>query len=311
MTLGENSLDFVARGAPVSNPAANKRPLASFGLAAGGQTATAAVCAARLGLSARYIGAFGDDEWARRVRGDLTASGVEVCAVERAGVGNRIAVVLVAADGDRTILEHRDHRLTLQADDVRPAWVTGGRVLLVDATSPGASLAAAAVARQAGVPVLIDIDTVVPEADELLEAVDLIVVPQDFVAAWSGGADLQTGVRRMQARFPTASAIIVTRGPEGSVAYVDGTEIETHGYDVAVVDTTGAGDAFRGGLAAAWVRHRRGQPFEAVLAFANATAALNCRAVGAQAGLPSVEDVERLVTTEASGRSNRKSALRR
>ena len=76
----------------------------------------------------------------------------------------------------------------------------------------------------------------------------------------------------------------------------EGCEIRTRAYRVDVVDTTGAGDAFRGGLAAAWVRLDAAAPLEDILRYANATAALNCRAVGAQTALPTWAEVEGLVT---------------
>jgi sugar/nucleoside kinase (ribokinase family) len=71
--------------------------------------------------------------------------------------------------------------------------------------------------------------------------------------------------------------------------------VRTPAFPVPVVDTTGAGDAFRAGLAAAWVRGGEAATLARALAVANATAALNCRAEGAQQGLPSWEEVSALV----------------
>jgi sugar/nucleoside kinase (ribokinase family) len=84
---------------------------------------------------------------------------------------------------------------------------------------------------------------------------------------------------------------VATLGSEGSLARFEGREIRTPAITVEVLDTTGAGDAFRGGLASAWLRAGNGAQVDQLLRYANAVAALNCRAVGAQAGLPTPTEV--------------------
>ena len=74
----------------------------------------------------------------------------------------------------------------------------------------------------------------------------------------------------------------VTLGEEGSLAWCNGREIRTPAFQIDCVDSTGAGDAFRGGFAAACLREPNGD-VEDVLAYANATAALNCRVLGGAA----------------------------
>jgi sugar/nucleoside kinase (ribokinase family) len=72
-------------------------------------------------------------------------------------------------------------------------------------------------------------------------------------------------------------------------------EFETPAAAVEVVDTTGAGDAFRGGFAAGWLHMGAGAQVAALLEFASAVAALSCRAVGAQTSLPTRAEVHRLL----------------
>jgi len=94
VSLGENSLDFVAVMEP-GHAVAAKRRLRRFDLFSGGQTATAAVACARLGLKARYIGAFGDDDWGARGRRSLEQEGVDLVAISHPRCPSRIAVVIV------------------------------------------------------------------------------------------------------------------------------------------------------------------------------------------------------------------------
>lgn len=305
VTIGENSLDVVGH-CQAADPGLTKHTLSSFALHVGGQTATAAAAAARLGVAARYIGAFGADDWGTRVRDTLAARGVDVRAVIRNGASSRVAIVLVDGAGERVVYEHRSPELELGPDEVPAAWIEDARCLLVDGTSPAAALAAARIARRAGIPSLVDVDRRSDATDRLFAEIDVIVVPEPFVRAWTGSRDLEAGLEDLGRAFPRAHALVATRGAAGSVALVDGIRLVTPGYPVAVLDTTGAGDAFRGGFAAAWVRlSARGRvPAADVLARANATAALSCRGAGAQGGLPTAAEVEQLVTGTPRARSN-------
>jgi sulfofructose kinase len=302
VTLGENSLDVVAVVGP-GRPAAGKQRLDDFRLEPGGQMSTAALGCARLGLRTRYIGVFGADEWSRRARAPLHAAGVEVVAFECPGVSGRVAVILVDAAGERTVLERRDDGLVLDTGAITPDMIATSRVLLADATQPGAALRAIALAREAGTVSVCDVDQVSPEAAAILEVVDVAVVPGPFVTAWANTTDLHAGLERLAAHCRHASLVIATCGAGGSLAWCPEGVISTPGLQVPVVDTTGAGDAFRAGLIAGMVHLGPDAAVADVLQFANATGALNCRTVGAQRGLPSLDEVREHVTVGRPGLS--------
>lgn len=302
VALGENSLDFVAVGGRHAMTA-NKQSLSEFRLEPGGQMTTAALGCARLGLRTRYIGVFGDDEWSDRARAPLDAAGVEVVAVTLRGVPGRIAVILVDASGDRTVLERRDARLVLEPSSITDAAIAEARVLLADATQPEATLHAVGVARAAGTISVSDVDQVTPAALAILAEVDVAIVPSAFVAAWAGTPDLPSGLRRLAAHCRRASMVVATCGAEGSLAWCGDHVVQTPGVTVEVADTTGAGDAFRAGFVSALVHLGPDAQVEDVLRFANATGALNCRVVGAQSGLPTLDEVTGHVTAGLPGLS--------
>ena len=283
--LGESSLDFVA---VVTSPihSDSKLPMERFETMAGGQTATALVACARLGHRARYVGAIGGDEAGTFIRRSLQQESVDVAAVTREGVRSRVAVVLVETEtGKRTILERRDPRLVLEPPEIDESLVTSGRVLLVDCVDVGASIAAAEMARRSGMPVIVDAEQPGPRVNELLRAIDVIVVARTFLDSFSGGTTTGLALQRLDDECHPALAV-VTLGPEGSLARFEGREIRTPAVEVDVIDTTGAGDAFRGGFAASWLRSGATPDVAQLLRAANAVAGLNCRALGAQAGLP-------------------------
>jgi sugar/nucleoside kinase (ribokinase family) len=91
------------------------------------------------------------------------------------------------------------------------------------------------------------------------------------------------------------SLTCATLGPRGSLSLLDGKEVRTPAFDVHVEDTTGAGDAFRAGFIAAWLRAGDEPSVHDVLRYAHGVAALNCRRLGARDGLPRHEEVEELI----------------
>jgi sulfofructose kinase len=92
-----------------------------------------------------------------------------------------------------------------------------------------------------------------------------------------------------------ATLVCATLGEAGSLAVTDDGDIRTPGFAVSVVDTTGAGDVFRGGFISGWLRGGAEAQTEDVLRYANAAAALKCRALGARAGIPTHAEVARLL----------------
>jgi sulfofructose kinase len=294
--FGLNSVDLltVVGEFPTNN---SKQRLQRFARLPGGQMATAMVVAARLGWSARYIGRFGADEFGALARESLEREGVDVTAARTVpGATNQFAVIIVdARTGERTVLWDRHPDLSMTPEDVPYDAVTSGRMLIVDCHETAAATQAAKFAREAGIPTLIDVERVRPGISELLQHIDGIIAAQGFPAALTGYDDPGRAIDMIGREFD-ARMVTVTLGEEGSLTWCGGRRIRTPGFKIDCVDSTGAGDVFRGALAAACLRAPSGE-LEEALAYANATAALNCRALGARAGIPNVEEVERLLAT--------------
>jgi sugar/nucleoside kinase (ribokinase family) len=292
--LGLNSVDLLAVVAeyPASN---TKQRLQRFARLPGGQIATAVVTCARLGWSARYIGRFGGDDLGALSLASLTAEGVDTTACRTiAGATNQFAVILVdARSGDRTVLWDRHPALAMTAADVDGEAVTSGRVLIVDCHETAASTQAARDARLAGIPTIIDVERVRPGTAEMLQHIDAVIAAQSFPGELTGYDEPGRALDAIAREFATP-LVCVTLGREGSLARCNGREIRTPAFPVDCVDTTGAGDVFRGGFAAGCLRAPDGH-IEDVLAYANAAAALNCRALGARGAIPNGGEVERLL----------------
>lgn len=292
--LGLNSVDLLSVVAEHPSPNSKQR-IQRFARLPGGQAATAMVTCARLGWRVRYIGRFGADDNGALSRHSLMEEGVDVsAAVTVAGATNQFAVIVVdARSGERTIMWDRHPGLAMTRADVPADAVTSGRVLLVDCHETEAAARAAQLARAAGIPTVIDVERVRPGIADLLEQIDVIIAAAEFPGALTGKP---TGeALAVLAREFRAALVCVTLGCEGSLALCQGREIRTPAFHVPVVDTTGAGDVFRGGFIAAWLLHAATADVEELLTYANAVAALKCRVLGARQGIPGPDEVAALL----------------
>ncbi len=292
--LGQNSVDQLAVVAefPRSN---TKHRIERFARLPGGQVASAMVCCARLGWRARYVGRFGDDDLGRLGLSSLADEGVDTSAAQTVTARTRSAIVLVdGRTGDRTVLWDRDASLALRAGDVGDDVWTSARVLHVDCEDIGAATAAAKAARGAGTLTVIDVEAVLPGVPALLRHIDVIIASEGFPEKLTGHKDTGTALAAMSREYGPAVAC-VTLGSAGSLAMSQGREIRTPAFDVPVVDSTGAGDAFRGGFISGYLQAGSDADVADVLTFATAVAALKCRLLGARDGLPRVADVEQFL----------------
>jgi sulfofructose kinase len=296
--VGLNATDTViplakypVRGSKTEYPMANVLP--------GGQVATTVVACQHWGLRTRYVGKLGDDAAAALHREAFANAGVETHITTVPGGFSAQSLILVDAEGERTVLCRRDERLTLQPEDLEREWIVNARALHIDGHDTAAATVAARWAHAAGVPVIADLDELYPGVEELLENVDYLIVSRDFPGRLMSEPDLERSLQQMQRRFG-CRLTAATLGQEGVVAW-DGRQLRsTAAYCVPVVDTTGAGDIFHAGFIYGLLQ---GWPLGRQLDFACAAAALNCTAVGARGGIQGVEAIEGLMATDSRYRT--------
>jgi len=278
--LGLNAMDTicVVPGFPRFNTKTHMREVR---IEPGGQVATALATCTRLGLRARYIGSVGSDDWGKRQIASLRAEDLDLHVREVEGATSQVAIIVIEEGvGERTILWRRDPRLAYPVEALRPEWITNARILHLDGCDASAALQAAKWAREAGIPVVIDIDEIYDESThELLRLVDYLIASSDFAE----------DPRELAERYG-CGVVGITRGAEGAT-FVDRDRrlIQSPGFKVPVADTTGAGDVFHGGfiygLLQSW-------PLKETIRFANAVAAMKCTQIGARRGIPSLREAQ-------------------
>ncbi len=285
--LGQNSVDHLCL---VNDyPACGtKTDALGYHLMPGGQVATATLAAHRLGLRACYVGAVGDDAFGERACAVLRDDGVDTALKVVPGAQTQFAMVVVDRQGERTLVEHYDPATVVKVADLDREIIGSCGVLHLDITDVPAAIQAARWAREAGALVSMDIDRLLPGAEELLDLVDLLVASEGLPQQL-GSPDPRLALFTLRKHCPQG-LVCITMGERGCVA-VDGRSeaLWIPAFDVEVVDSTGCGDVFRGSLIYAVLQ---GWDAERALRFAAAGAALQAGSLGAQGGVPRLVEVE-------------------
>ncbi|HEX7746996.1 MAG TPA: PfkB family carbohydrate kinase [Micromonosporaceae bacterium] len=256
----------------------------------GGQAANTAAWLAAEGVAVSLVAAVGDDAAGTARLDELRGAGVHL-AIRRCAAPTGTVIVL-AHQGDRTMVADRGANLQLAAADVEAglAQTTDARHLhlsgytLLDAESRGAGQGALAAARRRGLTTSVDAASAQPLRQVGAEAflawvhgVDLLLANADEAAALAGGTD---PVDQARSLTTVARQVVVKRGAAGAVwAERDGRLFTAPAHPARRVDPTGAGDAYAAGLLAALLR---GAGAEAGLHRAAALGAVAVATVGAR-----------------------------
>ncbi|MBV8629951.1 MAG: carbohydrate kinase family protein [Silvibacterium sp.] len=257
----------------------------------GGQVATTVVACRCWGLTTRYVGKLGDDDAAGLHRMEFGRAGVETQLVAVPDCASPQSLIIVDAAGERTVLCRRDERLVLQPSELERDWIVSARALHIDGHDTAAAIQAACWARQAGIPVVADLDEAYPGVEELLANVDYLIVSRNFPSQVTGEPRLEEALQCMCSRYGSVLTA-ATLGEHGVVAWDGSHFLHAAAYRVSVADTTGAGDIFHAGFIYGLLQ---GWALQRLLDFACAAAALNCTAAGARGRIAPLSEIEDLI----------------
>lgn len=320
--LGLAALDMIAGVS--TYPAPDSKVRTTFLRTTGGGNAANSVTAARrLGVPTRLVTQVGDDANGSAVLAELARDGVDMthARVARATSTPFTYVLVAEHGGTRTCVATVPHE-QLQACDMHAAMLHDASVLLLDGRHTLAAIALARLAHARGVPVLLDVERMRPHLEELLPLADFVVTSAAFPQLFAPQAPTALHAMQMVLRATRGAFVVTTRGARGCTLlrrrrggdhdhYDAERTTRAHGVDVVtrhvhgednewqvmecsawpdatVVDTTGAGDAFIGGIAYAVAT---GMDTERMLRLASYVAMRKLSCVGSRAGLPRREDV--------------------
>jgi sugar/nucleoside kinase (ribokinase family) len=300
LVLGDVNPDLVLRGGEVI-PAFGQaeRIVEEANLTIGGSGGILACGAARLGLRTAFCGVVGDDLFGRFVREEMMGHGVDISGlIVQPDRPTGITVVLSAPD-DRAMLTAPGTIGDLRADLLDLRLLHSARHVHVSSFFLQPGLAADLPRlfqsiRERGGTVSVD-----PNWDpsgewdgglmRLLPRLDVFMPNAMEAMRMARISELDQAIARLRAH---TSMVVIKNGGSGAVASSLGETVRAPGFQVAVQDSTGAGDSFDAGFLATWLD---GQSIEQSLAVGNACGALSTRAVGGTAGQPTMKEALALV----------------
>jgi sulfofructose kinase len=289
--VGTNSVDhvFLVPDTVTSIVGAGKARVSERQILCGGQTATAVCATAALGLRSGYAGAFGSNAEGGLIADTLKRCGVNISHTTVCEGPNRQAIILVDPQGLRTVLWHREESLKITHNHVRAAVNRAGLVH-VDDDDPEIALSAVQSASEATVPTTSDIEHPTEWAERLISRVTYPILDEDLPRSLTGESDPERALRKL--RRLNGGLLCMTMGDRGAAALENDRFHLSPAFQVAVTDTTGAGDVFRAGFIYA-VLHR--WAVADILRFANAAAAVSCTRLGAIPSVPTLDEVRSLL----------------
>ena len=258
----------------------------------GGPAGNSTAGAATLGMSAAFCGTVGDDADGRMILEDFARQGVDTSMVKvRKGATSAIAYLWIEEKtGNRSCAWTREGLDELTADEIDPEAVAAAKILHVDGHNAAGAIAAAKVAREAGVLVNYDAGTHRDGMEELLGLADLMVCSEEFILKLTGLKDAEEAVRQVYAKY-RPKVCGATMGVRGSMCFDGRDFVKCPAFKVdKVVDTTGCGDLFHAGFA---LRYLETQDLMECQRFGAAVSALKCRGLsGRPPSAPTRAEVE-------------------
>lgn len=301
VVFGSINMDLVVTSPHLPQPGETLSGHAFF-TAPGGKGANQAVAAARLGAETVMVGRLGDDSFARPLLDNLEANGVDVTQIETdTAVSSGVALITVDERGENTIVVvgGANGRVGSSEIDRLTAVLQAGDILLLQLEIPlTAVVSAANIAAQKEAMIILDPAPAQPLPKELIQLVDILTPNETEAGILSGvpvqgRASAETAVYHLQQLG--ARQLLIKMGGAGAIWAGENKIDHLSAYQVDVVDTVAAGDAFNGGLAAGLCA---GLDTKEALQWALAAGGLATTKRGAQAAMPTRQDLLELLASQ-------------
>jgi ribokinase len=259
----------------------------AFSTFPGGKGANQAVAAARLGAEVNMLGKVGNDLFGKKLKEILTQENVNVDFVDvTTNKETGTASIIISDDDNRIIVVPGAN------NEVTPEWVSfheeqirKSDILLLQLEIPLESVKnAAQIAKKHKIPVILNPAPYQKLPTDLLKDVTYLTPNEhEYKQLLEEATKEEFDLIRAKS--------IITKGEEGVEFLLNNEKILVNAQKVDVVDTTGAGDTFNGALA---VELSKKQDMKEAVLFASIAGSLSVTKLGAQSGMPSLNDVKEI-----------------
>ena len=292
VVVGSLFMEHTARVAKLPDPGENVQAK-EYLKNGGGKGFNQAIAASRFTQDIAMIGCVGQDPNGDMLIEALRSQGVDVRAILRSNQHTGTNLISVADSGKSTIVSNAGANEDLSVDDIHrfKELIETAKLLVLQLESPLPTIRAAIeIAHQANVPILLNPTPAQALDAETLSQITYITPNERELLKLTNAIEQSKGATTL--RQMGVQHVIVTLGERGSVLKMEGKDARVDTFKVKVVDTTAAGDAFSGALAAQLVL---GKDILEAMKIANATGALTTTKLGSYAAIPTRLEVEALM----------------
>ncbi|MGM0502045.1 MAG: carbohydrate kinase family protein [Bacillota bacterium] len=288
--FGDINVDYIGRMDRIPN-IDEELPIYNLEKFCGGAATNVAVALARLDKKTGYMGSIGDDSNGKELLERLQNEGVDVSRVnKKEGYLSGTVFAIIDNDGERRLLSYLGANLQTKKEDFDKEYISKTKILHMSNPLLSVVPTLLSYARENNLMISFDPGTLISskglkEIEYIIKETDILFLNRveynDLVKNSEKGLDefLERGCKM----------VVYKKGKEGSLLKTaNGKEINSPGFNVEVVDTTGAGDAFAGGFLTAYLNELE---LKDIMEFANAVAAISVTSKGAKEALPTLDKV--------------------
>lgn len=269
-----------------------------YKLAPGGKGANQAVAASRLDGQVTFVGRVGEDSNGKRLMTQLEEEDIDInyiCVDTTSNTG--LAVIMLEDSGDNRIVVYSGANMNIAMENVEKAFEKDyDAVLLQLEIADDIVLGTFKLAKEKGIPVVLDTAPARSIPLNEFKGID-IISPNETEATALTGIEVNSFQSARQAAKVLQSLcdpkyVVIKMGSKGAMAFDCCNFLHIPAYNVDVVDTTAAGDAFTAAMA---VEYIRSGDIKQAVEFANAVGALTVTKLGAQPSLPTRREVDKFI----------------
>ncbi|WP_027965341.1 ribokinase [Halalkalibacillus halophilus] len=260
----------------------------------GGKGANQAIAASKLGAEVTMIGCVGEDAFAKELIENFEANGIDTTSIQKVqeqptGIAS---ITIAESDNHIIVVPGANHAVQPKMIEEYKDIIIKSDLLLLQHEIPLNTVAFIVdLAYKNGTDVVLNPAPAHSIPLEVLEKVKYLTPNEHELSEILDDEEKTSFYRNNREKF------IVTQGGKGVEYYQDGQEQHVPGFDVDVVDTTGAGDSFNGGFSVALAQ---GKSLETCCYYGNAVGALSVSKLGAQTGMPTHSEVEAFLASYRS-----------
>ena len=260
----------------------------------GGAPAANSACGlATLGLKTAFLGFLGNNIQSDIARSELTRCGVETSLMltDPPAAPALAFIEVEPLSGERTVFYSTQNYRPLTPADIKPEWLDDTRLLFIDCYDAEGGIVLLQLAREKGIPSVLDMEAGhISHLKTMLTLGSHVILPLEAAQFITHKQQAEPCLNQLSQM--TDAQLVITDGANGSWAYEHGTILHQPSFEVAVIDTTGCGNAYHAAYAYGLLEN-----FELLqrMKFASAFAAIVATHLGGRTYFPTPDEVYRFI----------------